>query len=288
MKHKLRNSIIGGLVLIGLIGAAFSFSSKQTKAHEDVKTITLGSQATDTIVWEHIAKSDIAKKNGLNIKVKDYTDSAAIDKATANGDLDANAFQSYAYFVNFNKQSKEKLVALGTTYIQPMGLYSEKYKSVKQIPADSTIAIGNDAASQSRGLKLLESAGLIKLKPHDVSDLLTLTDIVKNKKNLIIKPIVSTTAPSALKDKGIAAVAIDNNTAQQAKLNVFKDAIYHEKLDQNTRSNVNVIATAEKNKNKSDYKKLVKIYHDKEIQKWIHDKYPGKQEVNESISALTK
>lgn len=267
------------VVIIGGLGYYFHRQNQST-------SITIGSQGTDTQVWQHIAKSEAAKKAHLKITVKDFTDSASLDKATAEGTIDANAFQSYAYFVNFNRTSKTKLRALGTTYIQPMGLYSGKYKSVKKIPNNSTIAIANDVAAESRGLKLLESAGLIKLKKHGANALMTPNDIQSNPKHLRIRTITSTQTPSLIKDNGVAAVAIDNNTAQQAGLNVFKQSIYHESLNQNTKANVNVIVTSKKNAQNPNYQKLVKIYHSHEVQKYVHRKFPGKVEVNKPLSYL--
>lgn len=277
---------LGILTIIILILAIMFVNLRSTT---QTKTITIGSQATDTEVWKHIANSKVAKNHNVRIIVKDFTDSNSLNTALANNDIQANAFQSYAFFTTYNKSNpKRKIFALGTTYIQPMGLYSTKYKSVQSISKNQTIAIGNDAASQSRGLKLLESAGLITLKKHDINDLLTPNDVIRNSKNLQIKSVLSTTTPSLLHDKGIAAVAIDNNTAQAAKLNVFKNSIYYEKLDQNTRANVNVIATNAKHRNDSTYKKLVTIYHDPTIQSWIKKNYPGKMEIRKSISDLEK
>lgn len=45
-----------------------------------------------------------------------------------------------------------------------MGLYSEKYKKSNEIPDGSEIAIPNDPTNQARALKLLDAAGLLKLK----------------------------------------------------------------------------------------------------------------------------
>ena len=287
MNKKPKKWLILGVIIIIMLILSMLF----VKSHSSnkSKTITVGSQATDTEVWKHIANSKVAKKYHVKIIVKDFTDSNSLNTALSNNDIQANAFQSYAFFTTYNKNNpKRKIFALGTTYIQPMGLYSTKYKSVKAISQNQTIAIGNDAASQSRGLKLLESAGLITLKKHDINDLLTPNDVIKNGKNLHIKSVISTTTPSLLHDRGIAAVAIDNNTAQAAKLNVFKNSIYYEKLDQNTRANVNVIATNEKHRNDSTYKKLVTIYHDPTIQSWIKKHYPGKMEIKKSISDLEK
>lgn len=275
------------LVIVVAIGVGFFHTKKNTTS--STTTIVLGSQGTDTAVWQHIAASPAAKKAGLKIEVKDFTDSAALNRALADNAIQANAFQSYAYYVTYNKANpKNQVFALGTSYIQPMGLYSQRYRTVDRIPEHATIAIANDPAAESRGLKLLESAGLMTLKPHAVDDLVTPNDIVKNPKSFSIKPVVSTTTPALLHDQGVAAVAIDNNTAQQAKLNVFKDAIFHEKLDQNTRANVNVIVTNKQHQHDQNYQKLVTLYHDPTIQKWLKKYYPGKMSVEKPISTLAK
>lgn len=151
------------IIILIIFGGGLWYITNQKSTSKD--TIVIGTQNTDTAVWEHIAKSSQAKKAGLNIKVKDITDSNSINKATATGQIDVNGFQSYAFFTTYNnKNPKNKLVAIGTTYIQPMGLYSEKYKKISEIPDGSTVVIANDAAAESRGLKLLESAGLITFK----------------------------------------------------------------------------------------------------------------------------
>lgn len=281
----MKNKIIVLLVVVAIAIVAF-FSFGVNKENDEQKII-MGSQGTDTQVWEHIAKSKEAKKMGLKITVKDFTDSASLDKGVADGKLDVNAFQSYAYLVTYNEGNKDgQLAVLGTTYIQPMGLYSKRYSKLGSIPDGSTLAIANDPAAESRGLKLLASAGLLQLKQHGSNVLVTPQDIKKNPHNYKITTILSTNAPSVLKDNSVAAVAIDNTTAQEAGLNVFKDSIYHEKLEQNTKANVNVIVTTKKNANNATYKKLVKLYHNKAIQKYIQKKFPGKVEVNKSVKYL--
>ena len=89
-------------------------------------------------------------------------------------------------------------------------------------------------------------------------------------------------------DDDVDAVLIGNTIALAGNLNVLKDSLYHEKIDQSTKNNINVLATAKKNKNNAAYKKLGKLYHNKQIQKWIAKKYSGtKVEVNKPVSYLT-
>ncbi|BAP86741.1 ABC transporter substrate-binding protein [Paucilactobacillus hokkaidonensis JCM 18461] len=55
--------------------------------------------------------------------------------------------------------------------------------------------------------------------------------------------------------------------------------------DKTSNDNINILATSAKNKNNANYKKLVKLYHKKDIQKHIKDKYYGtKIEVSKSLS----
>lgn len=278
--------LIGIVVVVVL--AAFgihSFSSSQAADKSKSSTILVGSQGSDLDIWKHIAKTDDAKKLGLKIKVKNIADGVQLNKATADGDVDVNAFQSWSYYLTYNQQNKSnKLAALGTTYLEPMGIYSKKYKNVKDIPAGATIAIANNPSQAARGLILLQKAGLITLDKN-FGYVGTIKDIKSNPKHFKFKEIDDTTGPRVIND--VDAVLISNTVALEGHLHVLTDSIYHEKVDQSTKDNINILATSEKNKNNPNYKKLVKLYHKKDIQKYIKDKYYGtKIEVNKPLSYL--
>ncbi|WP_119317933.1 MetQ/NlpA family ABC transporter substrate-binding protein [Companilactobacillus formosensis] len=272
-------TVLLALSVILLVGCG-----NQSKAADD-DTIVVGSQGSDLEIWEHIAKSSQAKKLGLNIKTKEITDGAQLNSATSQGQVDVNAFQSWSYYKAYNKQNpKGKLAALGTTYLEPLGIYSKKYKSIEDIPDGTTIAIANNPANTSRGLLLLQEAGLITLK-KDFGALDNTKDITANPKNLKFKEIDDTTGPRVLND--VPVVLISNTVALESGLHVLTDSIYHEKIDQSTKENVNILATADKNKNNANYKKLVKLYHNKKIQEYIKKKYYGtKIEVNKPLTYL--
>ena len=90
----------------------------------------LASTGSDTDVWKFIATLPETKQAGINLEVKNFTDYVAMNKATANKEIDVNAFQSYNYMVAYNTESKDKVAPVSTTYIEPMGLYSDKYKKL--------------------------------------------------------------------------------------------------------------------------------------------------------------
>ncbi len=289
-KKKQQRLIAAAIALVIIIAAFFALrltSSRQT-AKSQTATITVGSIGPDVQVWQHIAKSSQAKKLGLKIKVKAFTDGPSLLRATSDGSINVSAFASWAYLEAYNKSKSNTglQVALATTYLEPMGIYSSKYKKLSDLPKGATIALANNAANEARGLLLLQSAGLIKLKKNFDAASGNTNDIVSNPKKFKFKLIDDTTGPRII--KSVDAVLIGNTIALAGNLNVLKDSLYHEKIDQSTKNNINVLATAKKNKNNAAYKKLGKLYHNKQIQKWIAKKYSGtKVEVNKPVSYLT-
>lgn len=289
-KKKQQRLIAAAIALVIIIAAFFALrltSSRQT-AKSQTTTVTVGSIGPDVQVWQHIAKSSQAKKLGLKIKVKAFTDGPSLLRATSDGSINVSAFASWAYLKAYNKSKSNtgQQVALATTYLEPMGIYSSKYKKLSDLPKGATIALANNAANEARGLLLLQSAGLIKLKKNFDSASGNTNDIVSNSKKFKFKLIDDTTGPRII--KSVDAVLIGNTIALAGNLNVLKDSLYHEKIDQSTKNNINVLATAKKNKNNAAYKKLGKLYHNKQIQKWIAKKYSGtKVEVNKPVSYLT-
>lgn len=289
-KKKQQRLIAAAIALVVIIAAFFALrltSSRQT-AKSQTTTVTVGSIGPDVQVWQHIAKSSQAKKLGLKIKLKAFTDGPSLLRATSDGSINVSAFASWAYLEAYNKSKSNtgQQVALATTYLEPMGIYSSKYKKLSDLPKGATIALANNAANEARGLLLLQSAGLIKLKKNFDSASGNTNDIVSNPKKFRFKLIDDTTGPRII--KSVDAVLIGNTIALAGNLNVLKDSLYHEKIDQSTKNNINVLATAKKNKNNAACKKLGKLYHNKQIQKWIAKKYSGtKVEVNKPVSYLT-
>ena len=261
-----------------------SSSNAQSSASE-LKTVKIASVGSDADIWRHIAESEQAKKAGLKIEVQEINGGVPLNESVADGTVDANAFQSIGYLQGFNEANSNKLVPVGTTYIEPMGLYSKKVKSLNDLPNGAKVAIPDNPYNTTRALRLLESAGLIKL-PSDFKDGTgTPSDIVENKKNLEFLLIDDTTSVRVLDDTDL--IAIGNTIALEGGLNVLKDSLFYEKADASTITSINVIAVKEENANKEEYKKLVELYHDPEIQKYISEQFAGtKVEVSKPVSEV--
>lgn len=267
--------------------ASSSQSSQSSQAASDsgLKTVKIASVGSDADIWRHIAESEQAKKAGLKIEVQEINGGVPLNESVADGTVDANAFQSIGYLKGFNEANANKLVPVGTTYIEPMGLYSKKVKSLGDLPNGAKVALPDNPYNTTRALRLLESAGLIKLASDFKDGTGTPSDIVENKKNLEFLLIDDTTSVRVLDDTDL--IAIGNTIALEGGLNVLKDSLFYEKADESTITSINVIAVKAENADKEEYKKLVDLYHDPEIQKFISDKFAGtKVEVKKPVSEV--
>ena len=260
-------------------------NSTTSNSKSELKTVKVASVGSDADIWRHIAESDQAKKAGLKIEVEELNGGVPLNQAVAEGSVDANAFQSIGYLQGFNESNSSKLTPIGTTYIEPMGLYSKKVKSLNDLPNGAKIAIPDNPYNTTRALRLLETAGLIKLPADFKEGTGTPSDIVENKKNFEFLLIDDTTSIRVLDD--VDLIAIGNTIALEGGLNVLKDALFYEKADESTITSINVIVVKSGNESNDDYKKLVDLYHDAEVQKFISDKFQGtKVEVKKPISEV--
>ena len=260
-------------------------NSTTSNSKSELKTVKVASVGSDAEIWRHIAETDQAKKAGLKIEVEELNGGVPLNQAVAEGSVDANAFQSIGYLYGFNASNSSKLTPIGTTYIEPMGLYSKKVKSLNDLPNGAKIAIPDNPYNTTRALRLLETAGLIKLSADFKEGTGTPSDIVENKKNFEFLLIDDTTSVRVLDDADL--IAIGNTIALEGGLNVLKDALFYEKADESTITSINVIVVKCGNESNDDYKKLVDLYHDADVQKFISDKFQGtKVEVKKPISEV--
>ncbi|MEN8992990.1 MULTISPECIES: MetQ/NlpA family ABC transporter substrate-binding protein [unclassified Acinetobacter] len=283
-----------GLVLglsVGLSGCgkqeAPATDAAQQKDTAEVQTVTMASTGSDADIWRYIATLPETKEAGIKLEVKNFTDYVSMNTAVANKEIDVNAFQSYAYMVAFNDNNKDKIAPLSTTYLEPMGIYSSKVKKLEEFKTGATIAIPNDGANESRALLLLQSAGLIKLKA-DFDDVKgTPADVTENAKKIVIKPIQMATAVR-VKDE-VDAIVLGNTLAMEGGLNVLKDAVYYEPIDQSTKMNVNILAVAADRQNDPVLQKVGALYHTPAVKAYIDEHFGGtKIDVNKPTSYLTE
>jgi D-methionine transport system substrate-binding protein len=215
-------------------------------------------------------KDHLAKKAGLDLEVKEFTDYVTPNTATEDGSVGANYFQNQPYLDDFNKKNGTHIVPVVTVHLEPLGLYSHKVKSADALKSGATIAVPNDSVNEARALKLLAANGLITLK-SGVGNEATPADITKNPKNLKFKELEAAQTPRSLDD--VDAAVINGNYAISTGLKPAKDAIVLESATNNPYGNF--LAVKKGNEKDPRVKKLAKLLTSPEVKKFIEDKYAG-------------
>ena len=259
--------VLGTVVAVAGL-AVFANQPHDVSAASKEKTVTVGLVGdSDRQLWEYV-KKDAAKKYGIDIKLKLFTDYIKPNQALVDKSIDLNAFQTINYFDVQNKNFKGKLVSVGKTYVTPIRIYSDNHKTLADLPKGGTIVVPNDPSNEKRALDVLEAAGLIKYN-HDAK-LPSAQDITENKKDFKIKEVASDQAASALKSADAAVV--NTNYALDAKLDIDK-ALYVEPVNKANKGYINIIAARKGTQNKKIYKQVVKAYQTESTKKHMKQLY---------------
>lgn len=247
---------LGSLILIILLATVISACSS------DSDKVKIGISGSDTTIWDYVV--ELAAEEDIEIEIKRFSDYVQPNLALSEGEIDLNAFQTVSYFDAFIKEHDLELVPIATTVIAPMGLYSEKYKSVEDLPDGATIALANEATNMGRGLLLLQDAGLITLEDNFDGNG-SVDKIVDNPKNIKLEPLAAGQTPRVLPD--VDASIINNGIAVDAGLYPLQDAIFHE--DETATPYINIIAAKTKDKDNETYKRIAEIYQSDAVKELI-------------------
>ncbi|GFH42858.1 lipoprotein [Lactococcus hodotermopsidis] len=273
---KKLSKILTALVAIFAIVALTACGAKKEDAKDGTKTYVVGvASDQQKEVWEKVGES--LKADNIKIKVKLFSGYTEENPALADGSLDLNSFQHVAYLENYNKENNKDLTYIGFTLISPFGLYSDKIKEPKELKNGDTVAIPNDVTNGGRALQALAALDIITLK-KDAPDSPTVKDIDKKNVDIKIEEIQADQLVSVLPD--VTAAFINTNyVTDQMHTTPKESAIYidTDHLDKVSDLYKNVIAVRKEDKNKADFKKILKAYQTPEIAKMIEatNDYPA-------------
>ena len=216
----------------------------------------------------NLVKEDL-KTEGVDLKVVEFTDYVTPNLALAEGELDANFFQHFPYLEKFSSGRGLNLVSAGKIHVEPLGVFSQKIKDIKDLPNKATIAIPSDPSNGGRALILLHNSGVIKL--NDPTNLyVTEFDIVENPKKLKFKPIEAAQLPRVLPD--VDAAVINGNYALEAGFSPVEDSLLLEGAES---PYANIIAVKSGDESKEDIQKLLKALQSKKVSDYIGANYKG-------------
>ncbi|MEH2153942.1 MetQ/NlpA family ABC transporter substrate-binding protein [Nostoc sp.] len=241
-----------------------TISQKEQK--EVIKVGVTGILAQDILKF---VNNNIAAKEGLEIQVVTFNDWIQPNTALRDKVIDANFFQHRPFMNNARKELNLNLVALNTVYLNTLGLFSNKLKSVSEIPQNATVTIANDVINNDRGLRLLATNGLIKLKENS-KQFVTQRDIAANPKNLQITEVEGVQVVRAINDvdfivssaQTVALAGIEPNSMGEETAKDKKYAL--------------ALVTLQGRENEPKIQKLNKLLVHPNVKDFINKEYKGR------------
>ena len=269
----MKNNFLKILIVLILSFTALLFvSSCSKKENSEDNVVRVGFYADAHYqIWNPIA-SNLAKE-GIILELVSFANTRMPNQALNNGDVDLNAFQHHAYFNDEVKNNGYDIVPIADTFIVVMNIYSQKISNVSELKKGDKVAIPNDPTNGGRALKVLEAAGLIKVKP-EAGDTPSVSDIIENPLNLDIITVDAGGIYSLLPD--VACAVINGNYAIDFGLNPGSDYIFKDDPEiYSGNSFVNLIAARTKDKDNELYKKVVAAYQSETVEEIYANNFKG-------------
>jgi D-methionine transport system substrate-binding protein len=274
MKKVLSAILLSALVLSLVACGTKNEGNKDNASSGDnaQKELIVGaSNIPHAIILEKV--KPLLKEEGIDLVIEQYTDYILPNTDLDSGEIDANYFQHIPYLESQMSDHGYDFVNAGGIHIEPIGVYSKKYKSLKELPDGATILMSNSIADHGRVLAMLESQGLIKLDEDVEKTTAEVKDIIDNPKKIKFEAdYEAALLPQLYNNDERDAVLINSNYAIDAGLNPIEDSIALEDSDS---PYVNVIAVRKGDEDKAEIKALINALKSKEIQDFILEEWNG-------------
>ena len=309
MKKKILSVFLAGLFLTGILSGCGSSSSATAPdgeaaaastetaadtaaastetaadtaaapASDGDKVIRVGATAVPHAeILDNVVKEVLAA-DGWTLETVVFSDYVLPNTSLESDELDANYFQTLGYMKQQNEDAGLHLAAVAGVHIEPMGIYSEKYSSLDEIPDGASIGIPNDPDNGLRAVDLLVQKGLLTSNggfgtdDNYTEDSLT-KDSEANPHGYVITPLEAASLALSLPD--LDAAAINGNYALEADLPSSHPALDIEEFDDETTiKRTNFIVVKEGNETSEKTAALIKAIQSDKVKDYIEETYKG-------------
>lgn len=261
---------LGVVALGGLTACGGSSTAAEGSTAADSTTLTVAASPTPHAEILNDFAAPLLAREGIELKVKEYTDYIQPNKDTTSGAVDANYFQHITYLENYNAENGTDLVSVGLIHYEPFAVYAGTSSDLDAIAEGATIAVPNDPTNEGRALLLLQDLGLITLKDPENLEA-TPKDIKDNPHNIKFQELEAAALPRALSSVDFAV--INGNYAIEAGYHVA-DALAHESSDSlAVEKYANIICVAKGNEDSKAVKALVEVLTSEDFADYLEEHY---------------
>jgi D-methionine transport system substrate-binding protein len=268
---KLHKTLFLTIILALSLMVSACSSTDKTDAESKDKTIKIGATAGPYGDQVKEGIKPYLEGKGYKVEIVEFNDYIQPNIALVEGDIDANVFQNSLYMENFAESRGLDIIESIKVPTAPIGIYSNKHKSIDDVKDGHTIATSNDPVNQARALTMLEQNGWIKLKKDADPTKASEKDIDEYIKKIVIKPIDPAQTPRALESVDYSFV--NGNFAISSGLKLT-EAVSLEKTPDYYMIGVTIRG---KDKDSQLEKDLIEAYQSKEFKKLNEEseKYQG-------------
>lgn len=252
MSYLHQRRAVGGLLLALLLA-----SGAQSASAEDLRIGFMPGPYRDAFAK---GIEPLLARKGYTIKYVEFSQGVQPNDAVERGHIDANIFQHSLYLNATNERQGFNLVPIVQVPTPPMGLYSQRHKTLETVPDGATVTLPADPVNGARALNILAAIGWIELKPGVSPVNVSERDVVANRKKLRFVPLDAAQAARSLADADLAAVQGNYAVSSGLKLT---EALKQEDM---TLPYINVVAVKRGNENGKFAKDIVLAYQSAEFQ----------------------
>ncbi|MCC0806838.1 ABC transporter substrate-binding protein [Methylobacterium sp. W2] len=260
-----RRALLGGtLPLLGGTLALLTASAARAAAPLRVVASSVPHAEILTFVQDKLAPD-------LPLRIIEISGDIRPNRLVIDGDADANFFQHVPYLRSEEAELGIRFAVTASVHVEPLGLYSRRVRSLADLPKGATVALSNNVTNFSRGLKLLQENGLIRLRPGGDGTFATAGDIAENPKSLSFVEVAPPHLPRSLDD--VALAVINGNYALESGLDPAKDSLGLERAEGNPYANV--LVTTEALAQDARIQTLSALLQSAEVAGFIRERYRG-------------
>ncbi|WP_252315281.1 MetQ/NlpA family ABC transporter substrate-binding protein [Sinobaca sp. H24] len=252
--------------------AACGGGGEESGSEEEPTTLTVGASNVPHAEILEFA-TDQLEEEGVDLQIETFNDYIVPNQALSEEEIDANYFQHVPYFESQIEENDYDFANAGAIHIEPMGVYSQDYDSLEELPEGAEVIMSSSVADHGRILSMLEEEGVITME-EDAGIEATLDDIAENPKDIQFSANVeAATLPQAYQNGEGDAVFINSNYALDSDLSPSEDAIAIESAEDNPYANI--IAVRSGDEEREEIQTLVDVLHSDEVRSFIEEEYEG-------------
>lgn len=268
-RRSLLKATVAGLGMMAVTGLVGCESETTASGSGGVALTVAASPAPHAAILKEFAAPRLAEQ-GIELKVKEYTDYIQLNKDTETGSVDANYFQHVNYLDNYNRENGTDLISAGSIHYEPLAIYAGKSSDLSAIADGATVAIPNDPTNEGRALLLLQDQGLIVL--NDRGDLeATPKDIAENPHAIEFRELEAAALPRALTSVDFAV--INGNYAIEAGYHVADALAYEQEGAAAVEKYANIICVKADRRDDPQIRTLVDVLTSDDFRSYLSETY---------------